>query len=148
MKLPPISQLGFVVSDLERELPRFRSLYGGDFLVQRFSNEGCWYRGAQCDCVIDAAFGMNGELELEVLQPIAGLGPHREFLESGRQGLHHLQYRVTNIDPYVDWLETEGYGCIWRMPRKGDAALAYMTRGDDPLVVELIAPVERPPRRA
>ena len=147
MNLPPVTQLGFVVADLARELPRFRAIYG-NFTVGRFSNQGWWYRGEPCDCVVDAAFGMSGELELEVVQPISGQGPHREFLEQGGHGLHHLQYRAADIAPYVEWLQGQGYECIWRMPKTPGAALAYMVRADYPLVIELIAPVERPPRKA
>ena len=145
MELPAISQIGFVVANLELELPRLRSLYG-DFIVRRFTNEGFWYRDSLCDCVVDVAFGVSGDLELEILQPISGAGPHREFLEKGGHGLHHLQHRVQDIDPYVAWLGSQGYECIWRMPRRGDAAVAYMSRRNDPLIVELVEPLHRPPR--
>jgi len=146
MKLPPITQLGFVVADIERELPRFATIYGDFTPVQRFTNVGWWYRGSSCDCALDVAFGGIGDLEVEVIQPVSGEGPHREFLERNGPGLHHFQYRTDDLEPYVAWLAGQGYECIWRMPRTGDAALAYMTRVDDPLIIELIEPSSRPPR--
>jgi methylmalonyl-CoA/ethylmalonyl-CoA epimerase len=141
MKLPPVSQIGFVVPDLQGALGSFSRLFGA-FTVRRFENTGYEYRGKLCDCVVDVAFALSGALEIEVIQPVSGEGPHREFLAAGRSGLHHMQYRAEDIAPYVHWLEAQGYGCIWRR-RSADLAVAYMTRDDDPVVVELVEPLVR-----
>jgi methylmalonyl-CoA/ethylmalonyl-CoA epimerase len=146
MKLPPISQLGFVVPDLQLALPSFTALYG-EFTRHRYSNTGFWYRGDLCDCVVDVAFGRSGDLEIELIQPVSGEGPHREFLECGASGLHHLQHRAADIEPLVEWLRGRGYECIWRMGRRTSGDVAYMVRDLDPFVIELVEPLARPERR-
>lgn len=147
VNLPAISQLGFVVPDLQLALPRFSALYGA-FTCHRFSNTGFWYRGKSCDCVVDVAFGVSGDLEIELIQPVSGDGPHREFLERGDSGLHHIQHRATDIEPLIDWLRGDGYECIWRMGRRASGDVAYMVRGHDPFVIELVEPLARPKRRS
>jgi hypothetical protein len=119
MKLPPISQLGFVVPDLQLALPSFTALYG-EFTRHRYSNTGFWYRGDLCDCVVDVACGASG--------------------------LHHLQHRAADIEPLVEWLRGRGYECIWRMGRRTSGDVAYMVRDFDPFVIELVEPLARPER--
>jgi hypothetical protein len=144
LALPPVAQLGYVVADLQSALAAFRPLFG-DFVVGRFENEGYDFRGRLCDCVVDVAFAMCGELEIELIQPISGRGPHQEFLDLGRSGLHHLQHRAHDIEPHVRRLAAEGFDCIWRK-RIAGFAIAYMVRADVPHVVELIEPLARAPR--
>lgn len=144
LALPPIAQLGYVVPDLGSALAAFRPLYG-EFTLARFENRGFDYRGRLCDCVVDVAFAMSGEVEIELIQPISGDGPHHEFLRAGRSGLHHLQHRADDIEPFVRDLARQGFDCIWRK-RSVDFAIAYMTRADVSHVIELIEPLARAAR--
>lgn len=143
--LPPVSQVGFVVADLPSALGVFEPLFG-PFTVKRFDNREFEYRGRRADCVLDVAFGMTGSIELELLCPVSGEGPHREFLAAGRAGMHHFQYRYRNIDATVAWLESEGYERIWYKRLSGDCAVAYMERRDTPMILELAEPLERADR--
>jgi methylmalonyl-CoA/ethylmalonyl-CoA epimerase len=143
--LPPVSQVGFVVPDLQATLRVFEPLFGS-FTVKRFDNREFEYRGRRADCVLDVAFGMTGVIELELLCPVSGEGPHREFLAAGRAGMHHFQYRYVNIDQMVTRLESEGYERIWYKRVSSDCAVAYMERGDTPMILELVEPLERADR--
>ena len=40
------------------------------------------------------AFGRTGDIEMEFIQPVSGASPHTEFLAAGREGIHHVRYRV------------------------------------------------------
>jgi methylmalonyl-CoA/ethylmalonyl-CoA epimerase len=143
--LPPVSQVGFVVADLQSALGVFEPLFGS-FTVKRFDNREFEYRGRRADCVLDVAFGMTGAIELELLCPVSGEGPHREFLGAGRAGMHHFQYRYVNIDGTVRRLESEGYERIWYKRSSADCAIAYMERADTPMILELVEPLERADR--
>lgn len=143
--LPSVSQIGFVVADLQSALGVFEPLFG-PFTVKRFDNRGFEYRGRRADCVLDVAFGMTGPIELELLCPVSGEGPHRDFLAAGRTGMHHFQYRYVNIDSTVRRLESEGYERIWYKRLSGDCAVAYMERRDTPMILELVEPLERADR--
>jgi len=145
--LPPVAQMGFVFRDMDAALARFEPLYG-PFTRIRFENKGFEYRGTISDCVVDVAFVMTGELEIELIQPVSGSGPHAEFLLSGREGLHHLQHRLDDIGPYIAQLAEQGYECIWRKRSRPNSAVAYMVHSDYPLVVELVEPLKRAERKA
>jgi catechol 2,3-dioxygenase-like lactoylglutathione lyase family enzyme len=142
--LPPLSQIGFVVPDMAAALAAFTPLYG-PFQVERFENKDFDFRGRPADSVLECAFGYTGTMEIEIIQPISGDGPHRAFLESGRSGMHHLQYRFDNLDDAVARLRAAGYECIWSKRPSPTVALAYMSRPDFPLVLELVEPKVRVP---
>jgi methylmalonyl-CoA/ethylmalonyl-CoA epimerase len=143
--LPSVSQIGFVVADLQSALGVFEPLFG-PFTVKRFDNRDFEYRGRRTDCVLDVAFGMTGSIELELLCPVSGEGPHREFLAAGRVGVHHFQYRYVNIDATVARLESEGYERIWYKRLSDDCAVAYLERRDTPMILELVEPLDRADR--
>ena len=53
------------------------------------------------------AFGRSGPLEIELIQPVSGEGPHQEFLDAGNEGMHHVRFRVDDLDARVAELEAE-----------------------------------------
>ena len=64
--------------------------------------------------------------------------PHRDFLESGREGMHHVQFRVDDCDGWVKKLNDAGYETVWYDRLRPDIAYAYMERPGDPLLVEFL----------
>jgi len=142
--LPPLSQIGFVVPDMQAALAAFEPLYG-PFVVERFENKNFDFRGRSADSVLDCAFGYTGAMEIELIHPVSGEGPHRAFLDSGRSGMHHLQYRFENLDDTVARLAKAGYERIWYKRPTPKVALAYMTHPAFPLVLELVEPKVRVP---
>ena len=55
------------------------------------------YRGEKTKLNIKSAFGKIFNTELELLQPIEGENIYTEFLNQGREGFHHVAYRVDDI---------------------------------------------------
>jgi methylmalonyl-CoA/ethylmalonyl-CoA epimerase len=100
------------------------------------------YRGRSADVKLDIAIGHSGALEIELIQWIAGDSPHREFIERGREGMHHVQYRVEDADGWIAKLAPLGYQPIWYKQWCADTTFAYLERGGDPLIVEFL---EMPP---
>jgi catechol 2,3-dioxygenase-like lactoylglutathione lyase family enzyme len=135
--LPPIAQIGFVVRSLDEAKERYGPLFG-PFTHLDTTVEGADYRGQQTDVELAMMFGMSGEVEMEFIEVRSGQSPHSEFLEAGREGMHHLCYRVQDVDGWVAKFETLGYHTIWYKVFGPDMALAYMEREGDPLLVELL----------
>ena len=139
--LPPASQMGFVVRDMGEALKQFDPLFG-PFEVVEFENHGFEYHGVPEDCELRVAWGWSGDVEIELLQPLSGKSPHRDFIESGREGFHHLQYRLDDVAPIEAKLAAAGATRIWGR-RSGNYAFAYWEGPAFPFVLELVAPKPR-----
>ena len=57
--LPPISQIGFVVRDMDAALLRYTPLYG-PFTCLTYVNQGYDFHGEPADCELRVAYGMSG----------------------------------------------------------------------------------------
>jgi len=122
--LPQIDQVGFVVKSLEDAKARYGALFG-PFTEMDGSVEAAEYRGEIADAHLGILFGKSGELEME-------------FIELGREGMHHIRYRVDNADEWIAKLAPHGYKPIWYKQFAADTVFAYLEREGDPLLVEFL----------
>ena len=136
LELPPCDQVGFVVRDLDAALEAYTPLFG-PFTTMDPGPMSYQYRGREEECDMRLAFGRSGELEIELIQWLRGGCPHKEFLDAGREGMHHLRFRIDDLDATVREAEAIGYRAIWRKRYGEGLAVAYMEREGDPLLVEL-----------
>ena len=90
---------------------------------------------------IKMGIAYTGELELELIEWVSGETPHKEFLEAGRSGMHHLSFHVPDLDAVVEHSRGLGYEPIWYHRMSDEIAYTYLERPGDPLLVEL---TERP----
>lgn len=135
--LPPIDQVGFVVKSVEEAERRYASLFG-PFTRMDGSVQAATYRGRKADVQLEILFGRSGDLEIEFIEWREGESPHREFIEQGREGMHHLRYRVEDTDAWIEKLKTAGYEPIWYKQFSAEIVFAYLERKDDPLLIELL----------
>jgi catechol 2,3-dioxygenase-like lactoylglutathione lyase family enzyme len=112
LELPPIDQVGYVVRDLEATLARYEPLFG-PFTRMDSALSGVLYRGVPSDVHLRMAFGSAGSVEIEFIEVVSGASPHSEFLAAGREGIHHVRYRVPDCDAAVAALRGEGFEPIW-----------------------------------
>jgi methylmalonyl-CoA/ethylmalonyl-CoA epimerase len=96
------------------------------------------YRGRVEDVNLNIAFGRSGELEIELIQWVSGHSPHREFIERGREGMHHLRFRVEDADGWIEKLKTVGYEPIWYKRFSADTTFVYLERPGDPTLIEFL----------
>lgn len=135
--LPPIVQIGHVVRDLGAAIARYEPLYG-PFWTMDGSVSGATYRGRLADVRLAIAFGRSGDLEIELIEWQGGESPHREFIERGREGMHHVQFRVADADGWIEKLRPLGYEPIWYKRWSADTTFAYLERTGDPTLVEFL----------
>lgn len=135
--LPAIDQVGFVVKDLEQSMAAYEALFG-PFTTMDAQVPAADYRGRKADCELKLAFGRSGDLEIELIQWLSGDSPHREFIESGREGMQHLRFRVDSVDDWIPRLRDVGYEAIWYKRWSEDTVFAYLERSADPLIIELL----------
>jgi len=135
--LPRVAQIGYVVRDLEAAIRLYDPLFG-PFQTMNGSVEQAHYRGRLADCHLELAFGWSGDVEIELIQWVSGDCPHREFIERGREGMHHLHFRVEDCDAWVEKLRPLGYDAIWYKHWSVDTKFAYLERAGDPTLIEFL----------
>jgi hypothetical protein len=135
--LPPADQIGFVVRDLDAAMARYAPLFG-PFRTMDGSVKQADYRGRKADVDLRIAFGRSGDLEIELIQWVAGESPHREAIESGREGMHHLRFRVEDADAWIPKLRALGYEPAWYKRWSADTTFVYLERAGDPTWIELL----------
>lgn len=135
--LPPIVQLGHVVRDLDAAMALYEPLYG-PFTTMDGSVEGTTFRGRNSDVKLAIAFGRSGDLEIELIQWQSGDSPHREFLERGREGMHHVQFRVDDCDGWIAKVKPLGFEVVWYKRFSADTTFAYLERQGDPTLIEFL----------
>jgi hypothetical protein len=135
--LPPIAQLGHVVRDLRAAMALYEPLYG-PFTTMDGSVQEVTYRGRLADAKLAIAFGRSGDLEIELIEWQGGESPHREFIERGREGIHHVQFRVDDCDGWIEKVKPLGYEVIWYKRYSTDTTFAYLERPNDPTLIEFL----------
>ena len=139
--LPPADQVGFVVRDLEASMALYGPMFG-PWRTMDGSVPAATYRGRVADAGLKIAFGKSGPLEIELIEWTSGESPHREFIEAGREGMHHLRFRVDDADAWIEKLKALGYEAAWYKKWCADTTFAYLQRPGDPLWIEFL---EMPP---
>jgi methylmalonyl-CoA/ethylmalonyl-CoA epimerase len=102
-----IAHVGVAVPDLEAALAFYRDVLGltpGPVEVAD---------GAE---IVSLPFG---ESEVELLAPRDPAGPIARFLERRGAGIHHLCYRVPDLDRALDACRRAGYRLVDDVPRTG-----------------------------
>ena len=135
--LPPIDQVGFVVRSIEETKARYGAMFG-PWTEMDGSVEDADYRGRKEDVTLSILFGHSGDLEIEFIEWKDGHSPHREFIEAGREGMHHLRYRVDDTDAWIEKVAPLGYRPIWYKQFTADTVFAYLEREGDPLLIEFL----------
>jgi catechol 2,3-dioxygenase-like lactoylglutathione lyase family enzyme len=120
LELPPVEQIGIVVKNVEETMEFFSSVFGwGPWSVLELDMKDCLYRGASCDARLKLAFAQSGSVELELIQVLEGETIHTEFLREKGEGLHHLRFKVDDLDAKLADLAKEGVDVVFRKNLNG-----------------------------
>ena len=106
--LPPIDQVGYVVRSLDQALETFGPLFG-PFQTMESPLEGTNHRGRASDVTLKMAFGRSGPVEIELIEWVSGESPHKEALDAGGEGVHHVRFKVDDLATYQARLEAKGF---------------------------------------
>jgi catechol 2,3-dioxygenase-like lactoylglutathione lyase family enzyme len=135
LNLPPVNQVGFVVKDLESAIALYQPLFG-EFSVMDAPDMEWEYRGQPEMSSLKLAFANSGDVEIELIEWVSGKTPHKEFLDAGREGMHHLRFIVDDLEEQVREAEAAGYQQIWYKRFGEGLAASYLERDGDPLILE------------
>ena len=68
---------------------------------------------------VKTAFLSVGESNLELLEPLSPDSPIAKFIARRGEGIHHICFRVTNLQEHLDRLKQQGYRLINESPVPG-----------------------------
>ena len=106
---PRIAHVGVAVTDLDAALAFYRDVLG---LTPHPTEE------ADGAAIVSLPFG---ESEVELLAPIRTDSPIARFLERRGPGIHHICYRVPDLDAALAACRAAGYRLVDDVPRTGAA---------------------------
>ncbi len=104
---PSIAHIGIAVTDVESALRFYRDILG---VAVRGPEEA---DGAR---IVHLEFG---ESDVELLEPLEADSPIGRFLARRGPGIHHVCYRVPDLDAALAACRAQGYTLIDDAPRRG-----------------------------
>ncbi|SEV99786.1 VOC family protein [Natrinema salifodinae] len=113
VEIPELSQVAFVVEDIEDGMDRFGSILGiGPWQVHRFEPPALSDRtfcGESAEYSMVLALAQLGDTMIELIEPLEGPSLYTEHLEEHGEGLHHVACFAFD-DPHavVDAFEDAG----------------------------------------
>lgn len=114
----PVIQVAWVVEDLDALEQLLSRQFGVRSWVRldsiHFGPDSCTYRGAPADFTADISMAYAGELQLELIRPVAGESIYTEFLASSGPGLHHVCFLTDDMDRAVANAESAGLDVVQR----------------------------------
>jgi methylmalonyl-CoA/ethylmalonyl-CoA epimerase len=118
MKTLKVDHIGIAVENLDETLKFYRDALGleleGIEVVE--------------DQKVKTAFLPVGDTEVELLEATSDESPIAKFIAKNKEGLHHLAFRVDNIEEAIEQMKAKGMRMIDEEPRygAGGAKIAFV----------------------
>lgn len=109
MKVQKIDHIGIAVSDLNDSIRIYTDLFGKE------PDEQCVLESEK----VKIAFFEVGESSIELLEATTEDSSIAKFISKRGPGMHHICYRVDNLDRARAEMIGQGYRCIDEKPRRG-----------------------------
>jgi methylmalonyl-CoA epimerase len=130
-----IDHVGVAVSDLEGALALFRDTFGMPLVHREIVEE----QG------VEAALLDVGDSHIELLLPLGEETPVGRFVAKRGPGLHHVAYRVADVDATLEQLRAAGVPLIDEQPRIGirKSRVAFLhPAGTASVLTEIVEPAQ------
>jgi methylmalonyl-CoA/ethylmalonyl-CoA epimerase len=150
-----VAQIGYVVKNLQKTIEVYWHKYGiGPWHIYDCTypeHQNTYVRGEPKSYSMRIAFTHLGIMELELIQPLSGDSIYREFLDSGREGIHHIGMKEVDGQSAIERLKAQGVQVLQTGTlNHGKRRYIYMdTEGDLGVILEYFeieeGSVRRPP---
>jgi methylmalonyl-CoA/ethylmalonyl-CoA epimerase len=104
---PSVAHIGIAVSSIRDALPFYRDILGLD-PGRPERADGATIVSLHC-----------GDVDVELLEPADPSSPVAKFLAKRGPGIHHICYRVTDLDATLARCRAAGYQLVDETPRRG-----------------------------
>ena len=134
-----VTQIGIVVRDMDKTIKRLTSLGIGPFQEMILPPDRVeWFRDKRMYADFRIFYAMIGDIQIELIQPLSGESPHKEFLNTKGEGIQHIGCAVEGLQNKVDKLTEQGAEVLLRAKFPGGGGVAYCDLGVGNIIVELI----------
>lgn len=138
-----IHQLGYVFKDVKKQAKIMEEIYGIKFNLSEAPNQKFMFRGREVETHLKMGFARTLDTQIELIQWISGDCSYKEFLEEGREGLHHIGVFVDDFNQYVQTFKDKGIE-ILQSGIMGSLNLVYMdTFASFGVIIELFEILKR-----
>ena len=127
----PIIQVAWVVDDIAATEALLGEQFGASAWTRipdvAFGADTTTYRGRPAELVAHISLAYAGDLQLELIQPVAGESVHTEFLAANGPGLHHVCFATDDVDAACARAEAAGHPVAQRgTMMDGEIDFAYL----------------------
>jgi methylmalonyl-CoA/ethylmalonyl-CoA epimerase len=140
-ELSPFSkliQVGVVVKDVEKTIKRLSDMGLNDIQPKLLpADRQEWFRDKRMYADFKIYGAMMGDTELELIQPVSGDSPHKEFLATKGEGIQHIAFRVDDLEKEIARFMAQGATILLRAKWQG-GGVAYLDLNIGGLIIELI----------
>jgi methylmalonyl-CoA/ethylmalonyl-CoA epimerase len=134
-----VTQIGIVVRDMDKTIERLTALGMGPFQEMTLPPDRVeWFRDKRMYADFRICYAMIGDIQIELIQPLSGESPHKEFLNTKGEGIQHIGCAVKDVQNKVDKLTEQGVEVLLRAKFPGGGGVAYCDLGAGNIIVELI----------
>lgn len=124
--LPSQLHIGVVVKDMDKTIEHLSSTFGigpWEIKERRYPEEQVVV--GKGPFAYRVAFADLGPVELELIEVREGSTIHADFLNTKGEGIHHIGFRLSDMQQVVETLQQQGVGVLQSAFREG-ARYAYM----------------------
>jgi methylmalonyl-CoA/ethylmalonyl-CoA epimerase len=125
-----LHHIGIAVNNLKESAALFEKVLGTK----------AHYESAPCQKVSEAVFKIGKGAEIDLLEPTGPESAVAKYLEKRGEGIHHVAFRVENLDAALEELKAKGVRLIDEKPRigVGGARIAFLhPQATNGILVEL-----------
>ena len=109
-----LMQLGYVFKDIKKQAKIMESLYGiPPFAFSEGEPGTIIYRGKESLVHLSISISRYFGTQLELVQWNSGECLYKEFLDQGREGLHHISLFVDELEPYIEYFKGKEYDVVY-----------------------------------
>ena len=118
--LPQKLHIGVVVKDMDSTIQRLTSTFGiGPWDIKERRYPEAQVVVGKGPFSYRVAFADLGPIELELIEVLEGSTIHADFLNARGEGIHHIGFRVQDLENTVTTLEQQGIGVLQSAFREG-----------------------------
>ncbi len=139
-----IDQLGYVYKDILTQAKVMENVLGfSKFIFSNPRTSTIQYRGNTTQITRQLAFSRLMGTQIELIKWISGECLFKEFLDQGKEGLHHMAFYIENTDSYIKEFEKRGI-TILQAGETYNTRVTYMdTEKEFGFFVELLEKIRR-----
>lgn len=104
-----IDHMAICVKDLDSSICKYETELGLN----------CSYREVVEEQGVEVAFFKTNNINIELIQPLTINSPVYKYIEKKGEGLHHVAFRVENIEDAITDLKKRQFNLIQDTPRQG-----------------------------